>query len=272
MKKVLILGASGLVGRALIEEFKKGYDVYGTYYSTLTTLPNDKQFQLEIQQTDKLKEIIRSIHPDIVISCLRGEFDQQFSFHKELAIELLNKRSNLYFFSTTNVFDGDYSRPHSETDMPVAETDYGKFKIECEEMLKEILKEQAIIIRIPAIWGKDSPRWNLIKESIENNKVIDMYSNLICNNLLDVKLAKQLLYIIENELKGIFHLCSVDMMAQGQFFEKILSQLAINKSILRNHLYLDKTDTCYFSLISNRHDIPESLQSTNEEIISYLLG
>jgi hypothetical protein len=36
LKKVLIMGASGLVGRAIIEEFKEVYDLYGTYASTQT--------------------------------------------------------------------------------------------------------------------------------------------------------------------------------------------------------------------------------------------
>ncbi|CAG9615167.1 hypothetical protein BACCIP111899_04404 [Bacillus rhizoplanae] len=271
MQKILILGASGLVGRALIDEFTDEFDLYGTYFSSLTTLPNDKQFQLEVQQLDKLKEIIRTIKPNIVISCLRGDFDQQLLFHKELAMELQIKSSRVYYFSTTNVFDGDISRPHTETDIPIAESDYGKFKIECENMLKETLNERVIIIRIPAIWGKDSPRWNLINESIKNNKVIDVYSNLVCNNLLDVLLAKQLRFIIENDLKGIFHLGSVDAMTQSQFFEQIISKLASEKKILRYRLYQDKVDTCYFRLNSNRDDIPSSLQSKNQDIISYLL-
>ncbi|WHY78634.1 sugar nucleotide-binding protein [Neobacillus sp. WH10] len=271
MQKILILGASGLVGKALIDEFTNEFALYGTYFSSLTSLPNDKQFQLEVKQIDKLKEIISTIKPDIVISCLRGEFDQQLRFHKELAKELQKNSSRVYYFSTTNVFDGDLSRSHTETDIPTAESDYGKFKINCENMLKEILDERVVIIRIPAIWGKNSPRWSLIKESIKNNTVIDVYSNLVCNNLLDVQLAKQLRFIIENDLKGIFHLGSVDMMTQGQFFEQIVSKLANEKSLLRNRLYQDKVDTFYFRLNSNRVDIPSSLQCTNQEIISYLL-
>lgn len=271
MEKVLILGASGLVGRALIDELKDGYDLYGTYGSSVTSLSDDKQFQLKVQQIDNLKEIIRSIKPDIVISCLRGDFDQQLKFHEELAMELRNKSSRVYYFSTTNVFDGNFSRPHTETDIPISESDYGNFKIESENMLKEILNERVMIIRIPAIWGKDSPRWNSIKESIKNNKVIDVYSNLVCNNLLDVLLAKQMRFIIENKLKGIFHLGSVDMMTQGQFYEKIISKLGSKKSILQYHLFQDNADTCYFTLKSNRNDIPMSLQSTNKDIITYLL-
>ncbi|MEH7356791.1 sugar nucleotide-binding protein [Neobacillus drentensis] len=271
MQKILILGASGLVGKALIDEFTNEFDLYGTYFSSSTSLPDDKQFQLEVKQIDNLKEIISTIKPDIVISCLRGEFDQQLTFHKELAKELQINSSRVYYFSTTNVFDGDLSRSHTETDIPIAESDYGKFKINCENMLKEILGVRVIIIRIPAIWGKNSPRWSLIKESIKNNTVIDVYSNLVCNNLLDAQLAKQLRFIIENDLKGIFHLGSVDMMTQGQFFEQIVSKLANEKSLLRFRLYQDKVDTFYFQLISNRDDIPSSLQCTNQEIISYLL-
>ncbi|MEH7435901.1 sugar nucleotide-binding protein [Neobacillus drentensis] len=272
MEKVLILGASGLVGRALIEEFRDGFDLYGTYSSTLSSLPEGKQLKLELQQTDKLREMIRSIKPDIVISCLRGEFEHQLKFHKELAMELRGSGSRLYYFSTTNVFDGDYSKPHSETDLLFSESDYGNFKIECESMLKEILGERAMMIRIPAIWGKNSPRWNLINESIKKNKEIDVYSNLVCNNLLDVQLAKQLRFIIKNKLKGIFHLVSEDMMTQGQFYEQIISAVASDTSLLRYRLFQDRADIRYFALKSNREDIPGSLKFNNKEIISYLLG
>lgn len=82
MQNILILGASGFVGRALINDFKNGFDLYGTYFSSITSLPDDKQFQVDIQQIDKLKNIIRSIKPDIIISYLRGEFDHQLKFHR----------------------------------------------------------------------------------------------------------------------------------------------------------------------------------------------
>ena len=272
MEKVFILGASGLVGSALINELKDGFELYGTYCSTVTNLPEDKQFQLDVQQIDKLKELLASIKPDMVISCLRGEFDLQFKFHEELAIELRKTNSRLYYFSTTNVFDGDFTKAHTEMDFPIAESDYGDFKIKCENMLMDILADRVVMIRIPAIWGKDSPRWNLIIESIRNNVVIDVYNNLICNNLTDVMLAKQLRYIIENKLKGIFHLGSVDMVTQGLFYEQLISSLGADKGILRFRLFLEHDDTYYFALKSTRAELPDSLQCTNKDIISYLLG
>lgn len=95
----------------------------------------DKQYKLDIHQIDNLKEMLLILKPGIVISCLRGEFDQQLRFHETLAMELTNTSSRMYHFSTTNVFDGDFSKPHMETDLPISNSDYGKFKIACENML-----------------------------------------------------------------------------------------------------------------------------------------
>jgi len=270
MQRLLILGASGLVGRALIQECKDAFDIYGTYFSQTIDISSDKQFRLGIEREEKLKEILNEVKPDLIISSLRGEFEQQLHFHQTLALEIQDKNCTLYFFSTTNVFDGDYSRPHIESETPIAKSEYGKYKIKCEKMLKEILGDRAVIIRIPAIWGKNSPRWNSIKRSIENNEEIKVYSNFICNNLLDVQLAKQMRYIMEKDLKGIFHLGSTDLMTQAQFYDRILSKLNSDMNILDCHLFLEKEEMSYFCLKSIRNDIPTELRSTNDEIIAYL--
>ena len=272
MKRLLIIGASGIIGKAIIDEFKNDFEVYGTFYSNRTELPSKREFQLGLQQHDKLKEIIRSVQPDIVVSCLRGEFDQQLSFHKQLAFELQNTPSRLYYFSTANVFDGDYSRHHIETDIPVAESDYGNFKIECENTLKQILGDRAIVIRIPAIWGKESPRMNLIRESIEGKKIIDVYSNFECNNLLDTQLAKQLRFIIEKNLKGIFHLGSEDMMTHESFYEALIEALSGESEVLKSNLYNGREDTFYFGLRSDRNEILGFSKNTNQNIISQLVN
>ncbi len=272
MKKLLILGASGLVGKALIEECKDVFDLYGTYFSSPPKLPQDKQFQLDIQDNAKMRGIISSIKPDIVISCLRGDFNRQVEFHQQLALELQNNKSIVYYFSTANVFDGDYSMHHTETDRPVSVSDYGNFKINCENALKQILAERVIIIRIPQIWGVNSLRLNTIKESINNNAVIDVYCNLECNNLLDTQLAKQMRFILEKELKGIFHLGTVDMMTQSEFVERIVRKITDTKIKFQYNHFHEKGETYYFGIKSSRIDIPDFLLNTNKDMISNLVG
>jgi dTDP-4-dehydrorhamnose reductase len=268
MKKVLILGASGLVGQAFTNECKDVFDLYGTYFSKGLTLPDEKQFHLEVKDTDKIKELIQVIQPDYVISCLRGDFNEQLEFHRVLAEELKNLQSRVYYFSTANVFDGDYSKHHTEKDQPVAQSEYGKFKIACEEILQSALQERAIIIRIPMMWGTDSPRMNHLKESLAKKESIDVYTNLELNNLMDTMLAKQLRYIIENEIKGIFHLSSEDMFMHSEFIEDLLKKN--QDATVRHHLFLDKEVKAYFGIRSMRQDLPDELKQTNQEIIDCL--
>ncbi|WP_342558811.1 sugar nucleotide-binding protein [Metasolibacillus sp. FSL K6-0083] len=270
MKKILILGASGLVGKAIAKECLNDFDVYGTYFSTATELAFDKQFQLNVQDGEVIREILQLTKPDIIVSSLRGEFEEQFNFHSLLAKELTSTKSLLYYFSTTNVFDGDLSKHHNENDEPISKSDYGQYKIRCEKMLVESLGNRANIIRIPGIWGKNSPRFNDVKSKIESAMPIQAYSNLQCNFLLDIQLARQMRFIFENELKGIFHLCAVDMMEESEFYEELIHKLTNENINIQYNLYQNVETTHYFGLLSNRDDIPKSMKMTNKEIIAYL--
>ncbi|WP_061809568.1 sugar nucleotide-binding protein [Rossellomorea vietnamensis] len=270
MKKLLIFGASGLVGKALVEECKDSFDVYGTYTTRPVDLPHENQFQLEISDTDQMKDMVKTLRPDSIISCLRGDFDQQLEFHRELAKEMQYRESTLYYFSTANVFDGDFTKHHTEEDAPNAASPYGQFKIECENLLQELLQERAVTIRIPQIWGKNSPRLDQIKSGIEEG-AIDVYSNLECNHLTDELLAKQLKYIILHHVKGVFHLGAVDMMAQSQFVEELVGNLTNKDVTFHNCLLEDKPETFHFGLKSIRKDLPERLVKTNRALIRDLV-
>ncbi|MDX8344942.1 sugar nucleotide-binding protein [Rossellomorea sp. YZS02] len=270
MKKLLLLGASGLVGKALVKECGDSFDVYGTYATRPLDLPGDKQYQLDISDKEKMKGVIQDIKPHVIISCLRGDFDQQLEFHRELAKEIEHTESTLYYFSTANVFDGDFTRHHAEEDKPNAASPYGKFKVECENLLQELLQERAVTIRIPQIWGRNSPRLDQIKSGIKEGSM-DVYSNLECNHLTDEWLAKQLKYIILHERKGIFHLGAVDMMTQAQFVEELVGCLTNKDITFHDCLLEDKPETFYFGLKSIRKDLPEHLVKTNREFIRDLL-
>ncbi|MEY9975689.1 hypothetical protein [Lysinibacillus sp. RC79] len=88
---------------------------------------------------------------------------------------------------------------------------------------------------------------------------------------MDTQLAKQLMFIIENNLKGIFHLGSIDMLKQAEFYEMLMDAISGNKDILRFKKY-DETDKIfYLGLKSMRNDIPDFLQSTNQSVISELI-
>ncbi|WP_257985860.1 sugar nucleotide-binding protein [Bacillus sp. M6-12] len=268
---MLILGSSGLAGKALIEQFEHDFEVFGSYVSSPVDLPENNRFSLGVHEIKLLREIISKVAPAIIVSCLRGDFNQQLAFHKQLAMELQNTDTKVYYLSSVNVFDGDYKKHHSEMDLPVHESSYGRFKTECENLLNEILGETSIIIRIPQVCGKSSPRLMSLIKSIERNDTISCYSNLECNNISDTLLAKQLHYIIQHDKRGIIHLGTIDMSAHSNFIEQLLSRLNISNPKIEYKLYNNTRSTQYFGLVSSRGIIPDSLQRTNEDVISELL-
>ena len=270
MKKLLIIGASSLVGKALAKQCEDDFDVYGTYFTSATNLTENKQFQMNIQDGEVLKRILNTIEPDIVISSLHGDFKQLLEFHRLLAVELENRSSLLYFLSTTNVFDGDLLRHHSETDEPISKSEYGQYKINCEVMLQDLLKERAIIIRIPGIWGKNSPRFNALLKNIETNEPIQAYRNLECSFLTDVHLAQQLHFVLKNEVRGIIHLSSEDKIIESQFYEELIKRLTSKEANVQYNHYQDKEKLYLFGLNSIRNDLPKTFNIKNNDIIDYL--
>ena len=154
----------------------------------------------------------------------------------------------MYFFSTTNVFDNDFSKPHYEDDVPNSRTDYGRYKIECEKSISEILNDNACILRIPQVFGKYSPRMIQLLKSLNNNKAITVYPKLFLNVNTDVMIAKQLCYIIENKLSGIFHLVSENIDKYSNFYNELIMRLGFDNAEIEENL----EEEGYFALLSRR--------------------
>ena len=266
MDRILILGASGLIGEALANELSKKYEVYGTYNSNKITSINSIYFN--ISEVYKLIDILNKVKPLKIVYCLRGDFNCQIEVLDELVKYLNLIKGTLYFCSTANVFDGDTSIPHLKNHEPIAESDYGKFKIECEKILKKGLGDNSIIFRLPMIWGKNSPRLNILVTALNNNEKIDIYTNLYLNNNTDVMLAKQISYIIENDLKGIFHLGSNEVINYYEFIKKIISNIGYNyTNFNEQELSAEKH---YFAVLPTANDLPKEFNFSNEDLICYL--
>lgn len=270
MKKVLVLGGSGLLGKAIINEINKfkEYEIYATYFEGLMPLNEDRSFKLSVEDSANIGNILNTIKPQSVISCLRGDFNKQLVLHTSVAEYLKETNGKLYFFSTTNVFDNKLSKPHYEDDIPNSCSDYGQYKIECEKRMIEILQDNACILRIPQVWGKDSPRMKLLLNSLINNEEVVVYPKLFCNTNTDIMIAKQLCYIIEHKLKGIFHLAAQDITNYKDFYHELITGLGFNNVRIQDNF----EEEGYFVLLSKRNnEFPDKLRLMNKSVVHYLI-
>jgi len=267
--KILVLGASGLVGKALLAELSSTFDVYGTYYQTKLGMKDDHQLQWNITDSKRILDWIAEINPHIIISCLRGEFDIQLEVHNQIIQKIKSTKTKLLFCSTTNVFDGDITKHHAEDDTPIATSDYGQFKIQCEKLIQSELGQQGVIMRLPMVWGKNSPRLNEIKDKIANQLEVEAYENIYLNHASDQRIAKQIRSIIENDLSGIFHLATTDIDSQYSFISKLVQ--SFNTDVNIKAIKVDNVEQYNFGLIINRTDLPKHFTYDNNQLISEIV-
>lgn len=159
MKKVLVLGASGFIGKAICQTMGDTYQVFGTYFSNKEKITNTMMVKLDISKDEQIKNVLETVEPDLVISAMRGDFVYQLRAHENLADYLKENGTRLIYLSTANVYDAHTDKAHAESDEVASSSDYGKFKITCEKMLHEKkLGPLLTIVRVPMVYGIESPR------------------------------------------------------------------------------------------------------------------
>lgn len=263
-EKIMVLGASGTVGAAVFRKLSQdsSFDVYGTYFHKKSDNPRMRFFSLE--NPGQVNDLLEEIAPNVVISALRGDFQKQIEVHV-LAAEYLRKRQGrMLFISTANVFDGDLTSPHYEDDRPYSVSEYGKFKILCENRLRESLSSQAVILRIPFVYGKNSVRMCQVMSGCEAG-TLDVYKNIICNYVTDVQIADYVEWILRENKNGIFHVGTTDVMEYENFVLRLIKRIGREYPVFR---YMDSAGT--MAVLSQREDVPLRLKWNVENVIAYL--
>ncbi|MBF4693994.1 sugar nucleotide-binding protein [Fusibacter ferrireducens] len=259
MEKLFILGDSGLVGSAIIELLKEDYDITGV---SRDQIPKAKWKHLKFDlESDQLLPILEATQPSVIISCTRGDFEKQLETHREIVKYASQTNAKVYFFSTANVFDGIPNSVKIETDLVNATSAYGHFKINCENLLTEGLAQNAIILRLPMVFGKKSPRVKEIVAALRNEKSIELYENLIFTSIWDTQIAFMFKHILESDLRGIFHLTSKDVMDHTTYYRKFLhNNVLIEKGNIKHQ------EPYYLALGSTRQELVD-YEYSNDDVI-----
>ena len=258
-EKVLVLGSSGHIGSAIAHQLESEYEVYGTYYSKE---PENKEHMIYCDvASEDICKILEQIMPDYVISSLRGGYEEQLRFHELTAQYIIKEKSRrLIFISTANVFDHDLTKPHYESDPLDAQTDYGTYKAECENRLTQLLGEQCIIIRIPAVWGRNCPRVRQLQQA----KELATATNLKVNETTDTRIAKYIEFILCDKKTGIFHIGTTDMVDYYEFQKTVCQELGIKGPEFQVET---EEETGYQVMFSQRDDVPEYLCHKVQDVL-----
>ena len=160
MSKIVLTGASGLLGRAVMAELLPNFDIIGL---GLNRIHSGIQ-KLNLLDTESVNEFMWTVKPDILIhsAAERRPDISQNAPKRTIALNVEATRhlarlayqtgSWMIYLSTNYVFDGT-SPPYSPQDLTNPLNLYGQSKLDGENAVRAET-DQFCIIRLPALYGQ----------------------------------------------------------------------------------------------------------------------
>lgn len=265
MKSILILGGSGFIGQALYKELNRYYKTYGTYYSQEHFNSNQQFHYWDVNQPKSLRQLLDQVRPKLIISALKGPFDQLRSIHKNLCAYVEASDCRLMWFSTVHVFDTFRHFPSYEHDKTLSESLYGRYQIKIENEVLKLPVAKRVIVRMPMIFGQNSPRIQKIDRKIYAKDFIEVFPNTVLNANSILYFRRQVHYLINQQCSGIYHLGSSNLVTHEELMKKIIE---------RRHLQAPKFKQVftsnalrYLALLPKQNKLPDHLYPTIEDIL-----
>lgn len=265
MKKILIIGASGFIGNALYKELCSYFDTYGTYFSNNKSFGKNKKFYEFDQETENIEILLENLRPTIIISALRGSFNTQVHTHFSIINYIMRNDCKLLFISSANVFDAFTNFPSYEYDKTLSQSVYGRFKIKIENALLRLPNNKYNILRLPMVFGANSPRVVEIKNKIEFGEALEVFPNVVVNATEISKVTQQIHYIINRKKQGVFHLGSNDLTHQHDLITDIAETLGYKNPLLKQ--VFDSNYDRFLAVLPKDNPLPKNLQVSVQDVI-----
>jgi len=207
MKRIMITGCNGQLGRAMNVELSKELDV--------EVLNTDVQ-DLDITNIDAVSAYVKANKPDVIVNCAaytavdKAETDWDLCYKinaigpRNLSIASSDSGIKLVHVSTDYVFDGNATKPYIEFDAPNPQGAYGKTKLEGENFVKQF-SDKFFIFRTAWLYG-DGKNFvkTMLRLSEDRDKVTVVYDQKGSPTSAS-ELAKAIRSQMFSENYGIFH-------------------------------------------------------------------
>lgn len=211
MKKILVTGCNGQLGRAIQKEYA------GEVEFVLTdVVDSDGIVSLDITSIDQVMTLVRDTRPDVIINCAahtnvdkcEEQWDLAYKINaigpRNLSIAATETGAKLVHISTDYVFDGHGTRPQTEFDPVGPVSAYGKTKLEGENFVKQFAQKY-FILRTAWLYGDGH---NFVRTMLRLSETHDEVS-VVCDQkgspTSAVELARMIHYLEGTENYGLFH-------------------------------------------------------------------
>jgi dTDP-4-dehydrorhamnose reductase len=229
--KVMILGATGLLGQALMREWT-GDDVEGFGVE-----------DVDIRNARKVREVATKSQPEwVVLAAAYTDVDGcesnrelAFSVNRDGAVNVAEaaKRvgAKLMFLSSDYVFDGKKTSPYEVDDPRNPQSVYGRTKAEAEVRLLEIVSG-CCVLRTSWLFGPGGKCFpDTILKAAATRPALDVVDDQRGCPTYSVDLARAIIQLCHKAATGIVHVTNAGDCSWFQFASEIVQRAGLSTQV-----------------------------------------
>ncbi len=234
MKRLLVTGASGMLGRDVATVFDKlGYEVFALSHK-----------ELDITRPQSIEHAFGEFQPDVIVNCAaftrvdECEANQQAAFNVNargpalLASACRKESIYLVHVSTDYVFDGQSNIPYKEIDLPNPINVYGQSKLEGEIRIRQILKDY-LIVRTSWLFGPSGPNFiTTILRLADEQQKLRIVDDQRGSPTYTRDLARAIAELVENQVTGLCHCVNTRACTWFELADFVLANMGIKDTHL----------------------------------------
>lgn len=235
MKKILVLGSTGMAGHVMTMRLCKnpGFKVFNV--SRKSRL-NEHTVVIDAMETDRLNGYLQEISPDVIVNCI-GILNQFAEAEKDKAVFLnsylphyLESKyketcTRIIHLSTDCVFSGRDGSYHEN-----AFRDGDKF-YDRTKAVGEIINDKDLTIRTSIIGPDMRPEGiGLFNWFMKSRGTICGYTQVLWNGVTTIELAKLVEMLLSSDVSGLLHLAHKSKISKHELLS-ILKQEFCRKDI-----------------------------------------
>jgi dTDP-4-dehydrorhamnose reductase len=235
--RIVVTGASGLLGEAVWEALKKVHEVKAL----------KGRADGDITNPGDVIQKITDFNPEVVVHCAAikdpdtAERDPRAAYlvncmgTRNVALAAQKTGAKMVYISTDSVFDGEKRAPYYEYERPNPINVYGQTKL-MGETITASLVQKYFIVRPPLLFGRGgNPENNIILKTVSKIKkgetVIagaDQYGQPTYADMVAGVISK----LIETEYYGVYHVSNSGTASRYDFYRAVLKELGLDDSKL----------------------------------------
>ncbi|MBK9206967.1 MAG: SDR family oxidoreductase [Anaerolineales bacterium] len=278
MARILITGASGLLGLNLAQETMNTHDITAVDRGKLVNAPF-KILNGDLLNTGTLDSALDSAQPEWLINCAaladleacenNPDLSRRLNIDLPAQMAKACKARGISFvhISTDAVFDGEKDGFYTEEDTPNPLGVYSQTKFDGEQAVFAE-DSNAIVARVNFYGWSLSGRRSLAEffhHNLTNNKSMSGFTDVRFCPMLVNDTARTLIKMLQKNLSGLYHVVGPQAMSKYQFGVEIARRFSLKeseispKSILSSNLTARRSHNLWLSTHKLSTALGESL-------------